>query len=132
LLDYKFIIGGYVVMMLVIRLAPLLVFTPKLLMVKRRGLLEYSALANEYTQAFDRKWVRKEVPEGEPLLGSGDIQSLADLGNSFTFVRNMRPFPVDLNGVIPLIVATALPMLPLVLTVYPFDELVLKIAGFLF
>jgi hypothetical protein len=118
--------------MLIVLLAPLLVFTPKLFAVKRRGLLEYSSLANEYTQAFDRKWVRKEVPEGEPLLGSGDIQSLADLGNSFTFVRNMRPFPVDLNGVIPLIVATALPMLPLVLTVYPFDELVLKIAGFLF
>ena len=132
LLDYKFIIGGYVVMMLVILLAPLLVFTPKLLIVKRRGLLEYSALANEYTQAFDRKWVRKEVPESEPLLGSADIQSLADLGNSFGFVRNMRTFPIDLNGIIPLIMATALPMLPLVLTVYPFDELVLKIVGFLF
>jgi hypothetical protein len=44
----------------------------------------------------------------------------------------MRPFPIDLNGVMPLIVATALPMLPLVLTVYPFDELVVKIVGFLF
>ena len=38
----------------------------------------------------------------------------------------------DLNGIIPLIVATALPMLPLVLTVHSFDELVLKIVGFLF
>jgi hypothetical protein len=132
LLDYKFIIGGYVVMMLIILLAPLLVFTPQLLMVKRKGLLEYSALANGYTQAFDRKWIRKEIPEGEPLLGSADIQSLADLGNSFGFVRNMRTFPIDLNGVIPLIMATVLPMLPLVLTVYPFDELVLKIVGFLF
>ena len=130
--DYKFIIGGYVVLMLIILLAPLLVFTPKLLVVKRRGLLEYSALANEYTEAFDRKWVRKEAPEGEPLIGSADIQSLADLGNSFGFVRNMRIFPVDLNGVVPLIMAAGLPMLPLVLTVYPFDELVLKIVGFLF
>jgi hypothetical protein len=132
LLDYKFIIGGYLLLMLLILLAPLLVFTSKLFAVKRRGLLEYSALANEYTQAFDRKWVRKEIPEGEPLLGSADIQSLADLGNSFGFVRNMRTFPIDLNGIIPLIIATALPMLPLVLTVYPFDELVLKIVGFLF
>ena len=132
LLDYKFIIGGYVAMMLIILLAPLLVFTPKLLIAKRRGLLEYSALANAYTQAFDQKWIRKEVPEGEFLLGSADIQSLADLGNSFGFVRSMRAFPIDLNGVIPLIMATALPMLPLVLTVYPFDELVLKIVGFLF
>lgn len=69
--------------MLIILLAPLLVFSPKLLMTKRRGLLEYSALANEYTQSFDRKWIRKENPEGELLLGSADIQSLADLGNSF-------------------------------------------------
>jgi hypothetical protein len=132
LLDYKFIIAGYVVMMLIILLAPLLVFTPRLLMVKRRGLLEYGALANEYTQAFDKKWIREEIPEGELLLGSADIQSLADLGNSFGFVRNMRAFPVDLNGVIPIIVAVAFPMLPLILTVYPFDELVLKIVGFLF
>jgi hypothetical protein len=132
LMDYKFLIGGYVVLMLILILAPLLVFIPKLITVKRTGLLEYSALANEYTRAFDRKWVRKEAPEGEQLLGSGDIQSLADLGNSFSFVRNMRTIPVDLNGVIPLIIATALPMLPLVLTVYPFDDLVLKLVGFLF
>lgn len=132
LVDYKLIIGGYVVMMLIILLAPLLVFSPKLLMTKRRGLLEYSALANEYTQSFDRKWIRKENPEGELLLGSADIQSLADLGNSFEFVRNMRAFPIDRNSIIPIVVATALPMLPLVLTVYPFDELILKIVGFLF
>jgi len=132
LLDYKFIIGGYVVMMLIILLAPLLVFTPKLLLVKRRGLLEYGALANEYTQAFDEKWIRKQGSEGELLLGSADVQSLADLGNSFGFVRGMRTFPLDLNGVIPVIMATAIPMLPLALTVYPFDELVLKILGFLF
>jgi len=44
----------------------------------------------------------------------------------------MRTIPVDLNGVIPVIIATVLPMLPLVLTVYPFDDLVLKLVGFLF
>jgi hypothetical protein len=132
LLDFKLVIGGYVVLMLIILLAPLLVFTPKLMMVKRRGLLEYGALANEYTHAFDRKWIGKENSDGESLLGSPDSSTLADFGNCFEFVRNMRSFPIDLNGIIPLIIATALPMLPLVLTVYPFDELVLKIVGFLF
>ena len=132
LVDYKFIIGGYVLLVLIVLLAPLLVFSPKLLITKRRGLLEYSALANEYTQAFHRRWIRREVAEDEQLLGSGDIQSLADLGNSFGFVRSMRIFPIDRNGVIPLIVATGLPMLPLILTMYPLDELILKIAGLLF
>jgi hypothetical protein len=130
--NYKFLIGGYVVLVLIVLLAPLLVFTPKLLFTKRRGLLEYSALANQYTQAFERKWIRKEDAKSEQLLGSGDIQSLADLGNSFAFVRSMRAFPIDRNGILPLIVATGLPMVPLVLTMYPLDELVLKILGLLF
>jgi hypothetical protein len=133
LVNYQFLIGGYVVLVLIVLLAPLLVFSPKLSLTKRRGLLEYSALANEYTQAFHHKWIRREgSPEGDQLLGSGDIQSLADLGNSFSYVRSIRIFPIDRNGVIPLIVATGLPMLPLILTVYPLDELILKIAGLLF
>jgi len=60
------------------------------------GLLEYGTLANEYTQSFERKWIRKEAPEGEALIGSADIQSLADLANSFEIVRKMRPAPLDL------------------------------------
>jgi len=132
LLDQKFVISGYVIMMLVILLAPLLVFTPKLFVVKRRGLQDYGVLASEYTQAFHRKWIRKEGPERELLQGSADIQSLADLGNSFEFVRNMRPFTIDRNSLLPIVAASALPMLPLLLTVYPIDELVLKIIGFLF
>ena len=30
----------------------------------------------------------------EPLLGSADIQSLADLGNSFEIIRKMRVLPI--------------------------------------
>jgi hypothetical protein len=132
LVDYRFIIGGYVVMMLLVFLAPLLVFSPKLWLEKRKGLLEYGALASEYAGAFHRKWIKKELPEGESLLGSADIQSLADLGSSFESVRNMRIFPIDLKGITPLAIATALPMMPLVLTLYPFDELIVKIVGLLF
>jgi hypothetical protein len=39
---------------------------------------------------FDAKWVRGGAPADEPLVGSADIQSLADLGNSFEVVRTMR------------------------------------------
>jgi hypothetical protein len=132
LLDQKFVIGGYIAMVVIILLAPLLVFTPKLFALKRKGLLEYGVLAGEYTQAFHRKWIRREAPEGESLLGSADIQSLADLGNSFGVVRNMRPLLIDRNTLLPIIAATALPMLPLLLTEYSFDALVLRIFELLF
>ena len=36
---------------------------------------------------FDRKWLYGGAPPDEPLVGSADIQSLADLGNSFEIVK---------------------------------------------
>lgn len=130
--QYKMMILGYVVMMLIIFLGPFLVFSFKLYAAKELGLLEYGALADDYTQTFDRKWLRGEAPQGEALIGSGDIQSLADLGNSFAVIREMRTVPFDLKmTVIPIAASAILPFLPLVLTVFPLEEIVRKILGIL-
>lgn len=132
LLSYKIIIVAYVVLQLILFLGPLLVFTPLLLKAKRRGLLDYGVLAAKYTQSFDNKWVKGNVPEGEPLLGSSDIQSLADLFNSFQIVRSMRTFPFTRDNIIFIVAASVIPMLPLVLTVIPMEEILLRILKLLF
>ena len=74
-------------------IVPLAFFTPRLIDTKQRGLLEYGTLASHYTRAFAAKWMGSEQPE-EPMLGTADIQSLADLGNSFGFIRNMSVLPI--------------------------------------
>lgn len=74
---------GLTVMMLL----PLLVFTPRLVAVSQRGQLDYGVLVTAYTRAFNAKWVRGGVPSDEPLLGTADLQSLADPGNSFESSR---------------------------------------------
>src|SRR4029077_1056478 len=91
----KYIILAYCVCVILVLTMPLLLLTPKLVQVKRRGLLEYGALATGYTQMFDAKWVHGRPPDGEALLGSADLQSLADLGSSFQAVREMKTVPVD-------------------------------------
>jgi hypothetical protein len=132
LASYRITIFGFVALILVVFLGPLLVFSPKLFDTKRKGLLEYGALANEYTQSFERKWIRREAPEGEALIGSADIQSLADLGNSFEIVRKMRPVPFDLmTAILPMVAAAAIPFLPLLLTVFPLEEIVKNVIGML-
>jgi len=132
LVNYKITILGYVALILSVFLGPLVLFSPKLLDAKRTGLLEYGTLANEYTQSFERKWIRKEAPEGEALIGSADIQSLADLANSFEIVRKMRPAPLDLmTAILPMAAAAVIPFLPLTLTVFPFEEIVKKVIGIL-
>jgi hypothetical protein len=68
---------------------------------------------------------RRRSPPDEQLLGTADLQSLADLGNSFEVIRNMRPVPFAMYQAV-LLAAAAAPMLPLLPTVFPLDELVLR------
>ena len=60
----------------------------------------------------------------EQLLGSGDIQSLADMGNSFEVISEMRAVCFTLKNIIQLALLTLLPVAPLVLTMIPLDELI--------
>ena len=68
-------------------------FAPQLAQAKRTGLREYGTLAQRYVSEFDTKWLRGGAPADESILGSGDIQSLADLGNSFEVVRTCVRYP---------------------------------------
>ena len=130
--QYTMMILGNILLMLIIFLGPYLVFSMKLFETMRRGFLTYSTLATDYTRSFDRKWIDGEAPEGESLLGSTDIQSLADLANSFAIVRNMRLAPFDLKlTIIPIVACAVIPFLPLALTVFPLEEIVKKIFGIL-
>ena len=113
-------------------LGPLLVFAPQLAQAKRTGLREYGTLAERYVREFDAKWLRGGAPAEEPLVGSGDIQSLADLGNSFEVVRTMRIAPVTRDAIVQLAVATLVPIVPLALTMMPLEELLKKLFGILF
>jgi hypothetical protein len=62
--------------------------------------------------------------EGEPILGTSDIQSLADLGNSYEVVREMRLVPFALKNVARLAIIALIPMLPLLLTIIELEELI--------
>jgi hypothetical protein len=120
----KFIIIAYCVVATLVLAAPLLLLAPRLLAVKKRGLLEYGRLATGYAQTFDAKWVHGRPPEGETLLGSSDIQSLADLGNSYAIVQGMRAAPIGKGTIIGLAIAAALPMAPVLILGTPADQLI--------
>jgi hypothetical protein len=123
LLAFKLTILGFVLFLVVAVLAPLFSFTPQLARARRQGFAEYGALASSYVTDFDQKWLRGKVND-EQLLGSGDIQSLADLGNSFAVVREMRTVPFVTDDVVRLLVVTVVPFFPLLLTIMPLDQLV--------
>ena len=82
-------------------------------------------------EGFERKWVKGNATEADELLGSGDIQSLADLGNSYAVVKEMRSLPFDLQDIARLAAVTAGPLLPLGLRVFSVEKLVMRIVKIL-
>ena len=127
--NFKEEIFVMLVFLLVLVFGPLLVFSPQLSRAKRQGLLDYGTLAERYVREFDGKWLRRDGESGEPLMGSADIQSLADMGNSYTVVRTMRVAPITRDAVLELSAAVLVPLAPLLLTVMPIEQLLKNLVG---
>ena len=132
LLDFKLEIAGTVGLMMLAVLGPQLVFAPKLRAIRRKGKEQYGTLAQRYVREFDRKWLRGGAAPDEPLVGSPDIQSLADLRNSFAVVADMRWAPFTLQNVVQLAVITLLPVAPLLLTLFSVEQLLDRMLKVLF
>lgn len=126
LTDFRVQIVAFLGFFVVATLVPLSVFAPQLARAKRRGLGEFGLFASQYGSDFREKWLqgrtRERSSENEELLGSGDIQSLADLGNSFSVVQEMRMLPFGWRDITRLAIITAAPFLPLLLTVFSLDD----------
>lgn len=120
----------FVVAALVIACAPLLPFSLHLFRAQRRALLAYGPFALDYVRRFHRKWI--DGRSDEPVLGSPDIQSLADLDNSFQIAATTGMFVFGKRKLVELWLAAIVPMLPLVAAVVPVDQLLKRIGSTMF
>lgn len=131
LTDFKVEVLGGALFLLLVFAGPLTLFAPRLAQVKRAGLRDYGALGQRYVREFRQKWM-SGAPAEEPLIGSGDIQSLADLGNSFASAEQMRLVPVQPPSLLAFVAAFLVPILPLVLTMMSADKLIARLVGIVF
>lgn len=131
LLDFKALIIVIAVWVLVLFLAPFLVFSGQIAQASRQGERDYGPLAERYSHQFEAKWVRANPAPNEPLLGSSDIQSLADMANAYTVVKSMRLAPITRQSVMQLAIATLAPIAPLALTMMPLKQLLKLLLGML-
>ena len=127
LTSFEFPLAGFVVLSVILGLLPLALWIPKLKKVRKQGLLDYGRFAKTYTESFDRKWVHCATTPSEPMLGTPDLQSLADLGNSFAFIENMRKAPISRKLIQQLVAWTAIPLIPIVVFGTPTPELVREV-----
>lgn len=123
--SFKMEIVTAVALLMLLVLIPLFFFAAQLDRAGRRAKREYGTLASQYVDEFYGKWIERHGRgSGEPLLGTADIQSLADLTNAYGVVSEMRLVPVSKNTVIRLMILIVIPLLPLALTVVRLDQVV--------
>ncbi len=131
LASYEFLVAVFVAAMLLVFLGPLLMFTPRMIEARFQSLHDYHALALTHNWMFDGKWVHGDNPKGEPVLGTPEISSLADLGTAYEMLSKMRPVPFDPADALVLALAVLTPMTPLLLTIMPLQQLLELLSKFL-
>jgi hypothetical protein len=124
LASFKFLMAGFLALSVIVGLLPLTLFAPKMAHVRTVGLREYGKLGHHYTESFDLKWVYPAEVPSDPLLGTSDIQSLADLGNSYAIIEQMSIAPITKRLTVRLAVQAGFPLIPVIILGTPAAELV--------
>lgn len=127
----KYHVMVFVVLAIVIVHAPLLAFAGKQARCRIEGLLNFGTLIWRHDLAFDEKWVKAMDTKQESLMGSPDVASLADLGMVYEHVERMQIIPFDKQAAVVLVLATLIPMIPLVGTAIPLTEILSKLGEFM-
>jgi hypothetical protein len=120
--------AAFVVLCAVALMGPALSFVGLLVGARRKAIFEYGRLGQSYVSQFDQKWVRGGAPS-EPLLGTADIQSLADIANSMKVVRELSIIPFQRRHLALFGACIVLPVVPPLLMVMPLSTILARVAA---
>jgi hypothetical protein len=116
--------AALVLLMLALALAPLLVFAPRLRALRRRSLVAYGALLAEHGRLVERRWIKKQPVEDAEILSAPEIGPVADTISLFEAVQRMRPAPIGRRSLVPVVLASALPLVPVFAIQVPLKQIV--------
>jgi hypothetical protein len=129
LLSLKVVLGGFVVMVIAVCVAPLLALAGPLAAAKRRALLEYGALVGKHGRLVRQRWIQGETLADDALIQAAEIGPVADTLPLYEAVRRMQAVPIGKSTLIGIAVPTLIPILVLLSTQVPIKEVLKKIIG---
>jgi hypothetical protein len=100
---------------------PLFVFSPQLLRARRQGIIDCGGRAIDEGRRFRRRLAEGRPRKGEP--SGADLAALADVTQTYREgVYRMQFVLVDQRDLLVLLLATLLPILPMMLVQVPLEE----------
>jgi hypothetical protein len=134
---YKLLAFRYLALMLVaavllICVAPYLVFSRPLMVMRRRGMSSYGAFARAVGEQFEKKWLLTGNHLNEDVLLVPDFSTTADLFAVVHNIDDIRVIPVGAVDLYAVVISALVPAVPVVLAAIPFEILIKSAMKFLF
>jgi hypothetical protein len=119
--------GALLLLNLVIAVAPMFAFAPRLRALRRGAIASWGALLAEHGRLVERRWLRRETLSDDALLNAPELGPVADIVALYETVRSIRMAPITRNSVLPPLFATAIPLIPVAAAQIPLKEIVKKL-----
>lgn len=100
-------------------LAPLFVFSGKMISTRKKAMRQYSALLSEHGRLVHQKWILGQKIGERDILDSPELGPSADIETIYDAVKKMRLIPIGKSCIIPIVVPVALPMIIVAATQIP-------------
>jgi hypothetical protein len=120
-LAYRFLAPILIAAALLVSLAPYFFFTPTLMQMRRRGMLQYGALARAVGEKFEQKWLDRADSLTDDVLTTPDFTATNNLYSVTKNIEEIRIVPVARVSVYIFVVAALIPCIPIVLAALPFN-----------
>ena len=127
LTSLKVPVVGFLVLVAVIFLAPLVVFGGPLRRAKRAALLQYGALVADHGRTVHRRWIEKKLVKDETLISAPEIGPVADAQAIYEAVHQMRTLPIGKSTLLAVLVPALIPIVIVVSLQVPIGQILLKI-----
>jgi hypothetical protein len=115
-------------LMLVLFLAPYLVFAGPLGRAKKQALLDYGALVARHGAAFRDKWILGAAKNDDSVLSAPEIGPVAHTIGLYEAVQRMRPVPIGKAGLLAIALPVAIPFIGVLAIQIPLKELLQGLA----
>lgn len=121
--------AAFVAVALLLFLSPLLVFARALGPARRQAMLEYGTLVGEHGRLVRRRWIEGRALDDDALLTAPELGPVADTVSLYEAAKAMRVVPLGKSSAMPLVVAAALPILPVLAIEIPLRDILKTLAG---
>jgi hypothetical protein len=104
---------AFVVILPLLCVAPFIAFLGLMLGTKKQAMLDYGDLIGRHGRLVREKWIDGKPAVDDPILDAPELGPIADTAAPYELIAKIRPLPLTMGSLIPLVGAALLPMIVL-------------------